>query len=758
MRKLKISVITLHRVKNYGSVLQGYATQRLFETLGAEAEIVDYISPRLQDKNARKLLTQSSSKADSRLKKLIHRLVVAPSFAKQKRVFNSFVENRLNLSKQYLTQERLRMYPPLADIYCTGSDQVFNSLINGMVEKPFYLDFAPEGSRKIAYAASFGVREIPEGEREETAALLKRYDFVSVRESSGLEILNSLGVKGETVLDPVLCVRPELLRELQSKKPRKKPYILIYELNGESDIARYAEKVSAVTGWEVVRISYYYHHIFKKGRTVVCPSVGQFIGLFLNADLVMTDSFHGTALSLQFGKQFWSVMPPKYSTRLESILSALHLTDRIVKDGFDPQRAAAERIDYAAVTPELESLRLRSMEFLRRAVNLEIPEPVVRNSCTGCGLCENLCPGKAIEMREDEYGFRYPAIIRSKCLKCTSCAICRMENFPVGGKPLDAECFAAVSNDSGHTTQCSSGGIFGVAAERWLFEGGVVYGCAFDEKLKATHVRAERPDELPALFGSKYLQSDISSALRQIAGDLSAGRKVLFCGTPCQTAAVRRRFGEKENLLLIDILCHGVPSGRTFRQYLQSLSQPESACVSYSFRDRRLGWGNAISFTLADPSGEQKEFLKASCADSYYGMFYEGLILRPGCHECRYKGKARVGDITLGDFWGIEKAFPDFDRSRGVSLVLVNTPKGKAFFEGVAPCLTLINADIEKASQCNTTLAGNSSRPVQAEEIMNLIRDKGFDAAEKEYWKKRRPKRVKAFLKGLTFAMKRRFK
>ena len=744
--KLKIAVITLHRVKNYGSVLQACATQRLLEDMGAEAEIVDYISPRLQDRNARKILTESSAKANSGLKKLIHRLVVAPSFARQKRVFHSFVKHHLRLSAPYLTEERLRMHPPEADIYCTGSDQVFNSKINGMVEKPFYLDFVPAGRRKIAYAASFGIREIPEGEREETAALLRQYDYISVREDSGMDILRSLGVEGETVLDPVLCVRPELLTELQSRKKRKKPYILIYELNGESDIARYAEKVAAVTGWEVVRISYYYHHILKKGHTVVCPSVGEFISLFLHAELVMTDSFHGTALSLQFQKQFWPVMPPQYSTRLESILSALRLTGRIVKEDFDPQRAA-ERIDYSAVTPALEKLRESSMAFLRRAVSMELPAPVVRKSCTGCGLCEHLCPAGAIAMREDAYGFRYPAITESKCLHCQKCAICRMEDVPADGNPAGSECYAAVSSDAAYTTRCSSGGLFGVMAEKWLSEGGVVYGCAFDEKMKAKHVRVESPSELPALFGSKYLQSDISSAFRQTADDLAGGRKVMFCGTPCQTAAMRRRFGRNDNLFLIDILCHGVPSYRTFHAYLQSLSQPDRTCVGYSFRDRRLGWGGGVSFTLADGRGEQKEFLRPGCADSYYGMFYEGLILRPGCHECRYKGKERTGDITLSDFWGIEKAYPDFDRSRGVSLLLVNSGKGKEMLEGISPALQLLPADFEKAAMHNTTLTGNAPCPEGAEEILNLIRDKGFEAAEKQYWRSRPVKRMKALAK-----------
>lgn len=747
--KLKISVITLHRVKNYGSVLQAYATQRLFEELGAEAEIVDYISPRLQDQNARKILTQSSAKANSAVRKLIHKLVVYPSYAAQKRVFNSFVEKHLRMSQPYLSEDRLKMYPPRADIYCTGSDQVFNSQINGMVEKPFYLDYAPEGCRKIAYAASFGITQIPEGEREETAALLRQYEFVSVREQSGMDILESLGVEGETVLDPVLCVKPALLRELRSRKARKKPYILIYELNGESDIAHYAAQVSAVTGWEVVRISYYYHHIFKKGHIVVCPSVNEFISLFLDANLVMTDSFHGSALSIQFGKQFWSVMPPKYSTRLESILSALRLNDRIVTSDFDPQRAANERIDYAAVTPALVALREQSMGFLHRATDVVIPEMKKTGVCTGCGLCARLCPGKAIEMREDESGFRYPAITKIKCLNCPKCAICRMEEDSPEGEAGGAECFAAVSSDPVSTAQCSSGGLFGVIAKQWLSDGGIVYGCAFDGKMQAAHIRVDSPEDLPKLFGSKYLQSNIVPVFGQIAKDLADGRKVLFCGTPCQTAAVRKYFGDSDRLLLTDILCHGVPPGRVFREYLQTLSQSGEICVGYSFRDKQFGWGNAISFTLADGRGVQRKLFRASCADSYYSMFYEGLILRPSCYECRYKGRARVGDITLGDFWGIEKAYPDFDSSKGVSLVLVNTLKGKKAFESISSGVTFIPADFDRAAQCNTTLTGNSPRPESAEKCMELMREKGFAAARKWYWSHRRTKQIKAFFKNV---------
>ncbi len=753
--RLKASIITLHRVKNYGSVLQAYATQCLLEDLGFQAEIVDYISPRLQDRNARRLLTQSSSKADSALKKFIHRLVVFPSYAAQKRVFNSFVEKKLRLSAPYLTEDRLKMFPPQSDLYCTGSDQVFNSQINGMVERPFFLDFAPEGRKKIAYAASFGIEELPADEEEETARLLKKYSCVSVREDSALPILEKLGVQGQTVLDPVLCVSPERLKALGAGRPRRRPYILIYELNGESRIADYAAQVSALTGWEIVRISYYYHHIFKKGHTVVCPSVGRFITLFANAALVMTDSFHGTALSLQFRKQFRVVMPPKYSTRIGSILSALDLKERIIGPDFDPERAVEETIDYARVTPALETLREDSMAFLCRAARMERTQRRGGPSCTGCGLCAALCPGGAIEMREDDSGFRYPAVVENRCLHCAQCAICRMEAYATREAAGAPACLAAVSRERELTGECSSGGVFGAAAKHWMAGGGVVYGCAFDDRMRAAHIRVDSAAELPRLFGSKYVQSDISHCFESIAADLAEGRSVLFCGTPCQTAAVRCRFKDCDRLLLIDILCHGVPSQRMFSSYLQSLSRPDQTCAAYSFRDKRLGWGRGISYTLAGADGGRKRVLRYSGADGYYAMFYEGLILRPSCYECRYKGSPRVGDITLGDFWGVEEEYPAFESGRGVSLVLVNTEKGSKLMADISDGLRTMPAGLAAAARHNTTLTGNAPRPESGEECVRLLREKGFSAAEKWYWHSRRGRRRKAAVKSAILRLKR---
>ena len=234
---------------------------------------------------------------------------------------------------------------------------------------PYYLAFAPESARKISYAASFGKSKLESDEVNETRRLLKRYDSISLRELSGVEIVDKLGIENSTnVLDPTLLLSGEDWRKISSRKFTKDRYILIYNLNRNPRIDAYAKELSIKTGLEVRYLSYQLHEFYKNGKMFCNPPVEDFLALIDGADYVITDSFHATAFSLNFNKEFVIVYPGKYSTRLQSILEILGLTNRVAKNERDLS-IVESKIDYNRVNEILAAERKRSLLWLSNALS-----------------------------------------------------------------------------------------------------------------------------------------------------------------------------------------------------------------------------------------------------------------------------------------------------------------------------------------------------------------------------------------------------
>lgn len=363
---MKVGIITLHRVVNYGSVLQAYATQEVLKKLGFETEIIDYYPPRM---TKRGMLSRIRNKGDKFKNPLIcfaAQVIIFPSYIKRFGVFEDFLKNRLHMSsKTYYKASELNDCK--YDIYLTGSDQVWNSEWNECLDAPFYLSFAPDNVKKLAYAASFGRAKLDETEKEETRKLLERYDAISVREKSGVDVLKDMGLNGVNVLDPTLLLTGEEWNRISSKKYAGEKYILVYNLNRNSKIDKYAYNLSQKTGLKIKFLSYQLHEFYKKGQMICNPKVEDFLALIANAEYVITDSFHATAFSLNFQRKFVIVYPGKYSTRLQSILEILGLTDRVAKDESDLS-VVDNNIDYAKVNQILSGERHKSIDWLTNAL------------------------------------------------------------------------------------------------------------------------------------------------------------------------------------------------------------------------------------------------------------------------------------------------------------------------------------------------------------------------------------------------------
>lgn len=372
-----IGLITLHTTPNYGSCLQTYATQKTFSCLGWDTVVIDYYRKNNLPENAvekafngRRLQKYQLLFRKAPFIKKILALPMGVLVKRQRRPFDDFRSRYLNLSKlRYSSPEALSECPPEADVYCTGSDQVWNSIWNCGFEEPYYLTFAPEDKKKIAYSASIGREEVDEWEKPLMKTCLEKYAAISMRETSGVHVLNDLGLSDvELVLDPTLMLDIDDWKEIATyKQVPSGDYILVYQLNKSQDLVSYVSALSNKYSLPIVKISYGVYDVQKNANTVIAPSVTDFVGFFMNASYVVTDSFHATAFALNFEKPFVSISPERFSTRITNILQLTETEDRLVKN-FDDLDLLKKPIDFSKVKDRLNNKRCESLRFLTRAL------------------------------------------------------------------------------------------------------------------------------------------------------------------------------------------------------------------------------------------------------------------------------------------------------------------------------------------------------------------------------------------------------
>lgn len=334
--------------------------------------------------------------------------------------------------------------------------------------------------------------------------------------------------------------------------------------------------------------------------------------------------------------------------------------------------------------------------------------------CCGCRACEQKCPKTAIQMIEDSEGFIYPEINKDECVECKLCEkVCPMENHSFSTiKPL---VYAAVNINEENLAKSSSGGMFTVIAEEIIRNSGSVYGAAFNSDLILTHKRINTIQGLKDLRGSKYLQSDIGNTYKEIKNDLISGLYVYFVGTPCQVGGLMSFLGKSyENLVTSDLVCHGVPSQKIFNNTIKNIEKSKTCkVVNYFFRDKRVKGWNCSSSSEILRKGKTKLLKYDNNMNAYFNAFMSGDIMRWSCYSCPFAQNNRVGDITLADYWGIDKYHSEFEVKKGVSLVLLNSKKGIKFWNAIKTRTHSVTSDIRNAEIMNSNLrmpTANSSK------------------------------------------------
>ena len=310
--------------------------------------------------------------------------------------------------------------------------------------------------------------------------------------------------------------------------------------------------------------------------------------------------------------------------------------------------------------------------------------------CCGCEACVQVCPKKCIDFSKDSQGFLYPQVNKESCIVCgLGEKVCPVINKTTPAHNAHATLYAVKSNDDAVRAQSSSGGYFSLIAEFVLDKEGVIFGAAFDGDFNVCHTRVDNIADLPKLRGSKYVQSRIGQTFKECKEDLNKGKLVLFTGTPCQISALKHFLRKDyDNLIKVEVVCHGVPSPMIYKQYIQEsvIKDYENLKISkVNFRNKMEGSWRRYYFTVEYNYAGELHMYKESINDSLYMKgFLNDLYIRPSCFSCPAKNFTSGADFTIADFWGQEYTFPEFDDDKGVSAVFANTARAQDIFNDIS--------------------------------------------------------------------------
>ncbi|ACU90625.1 Coenzyme F420 hydrogenase/dehydrogenase, beta subunit C-terminal domain [Desulfomicrobium baculatum] len=369
--------------------------------------------------------------------------------------------------------------------------------------------------------------------------------------------------------------------------------------------------------------------------------------------------------------------------------------------------------------------------------------------CTGCEACRNICPEQCITMVADYAGFLRPVIDADRCVGCLLCE----KSCPVLLKPKldnlsDPHTFACWHKNDEVRARSSSGGAFSALAKYVLNEDGFVFGAAYDENLYVRHICIEKINDLDLLRRSKYVQSEIGSSFRQVKDYLKSKRFVLFVGAPCQIAGLISFLGKKyDNLLTIDFVCHGVPSPLVLSSYIKFISNKyKTIFIDLNFRDKRNGWEN--NAVIATNEYKKEYHLKGS-ANSYFNGFISNTFLRDSCYQCPFIGMPRYGDITLGDFWGIQrdKTISQNEIDKGISLLLLNNESVYGKIRFPLEDLVSFEKDFKDASAGNSPVFTPAFLPETRGNFFEELKFKNYDEVASKYLNPPLKRRLTQFIK-----------
>lgn len=738
---MKVALLSFHNAYNYGAALQAYALQEYVQSIGYECEYINYVN-------------SSRSHAydmDYQLKKAIHDRNIKqgvkvalgkPFMEKRGANFDQFYSEKLRKTRKlYTCSNEAHELNDQYDKFVVGSDQVWNPKNNGG-DCAFLLDFVVDKSKRIAYSSSFGVSQIPLEFQERYRKEFNQFGYLSSREEMGQKLIKELtGRDSMFVVDPVFLVGVKEWKKLSRGPDVTKKYLFFYT-NRNSQ----ADKFLSTFG----KSDYQYHilsshlgvgdFVDRQKKVVFSMAPEEFLGEIENSNLVITASFHCLAFSIIFHKQFVVFLTGDLGKdeRVLNLLEITGLKSRIFSNNMT-RKEIFEPIDYSEVDKRLESYIEESKTFLKAAIADDeetafslIEKRKVNEDrfcsdfrCTGCTACASVCPTHAIKMAKDHEGFLIPKVDEQACVHCGKChQVCPV--FFIDSGELASQKYYAAKNSREVRKNSSSGGVFTACSDVILKAEGVIIAATMDDNFHVAHSMAVTKAERDKMRGTFYVQSDLNNSFTLVKQNAQKGVPVLFVGTPCQVHGLKLYLGKDyENIYMIDLVCHGAPSPGVFEEFIEYLKK-KGSLSSFQFRDKSLGWkGYHVSAIIDGKKVTEKLWLQ-----SFNNMFSHNLINRQSCSVCKYSNYNRVGDITIGDFWGIKKVLPSYYDALGVSLILANTEKGRLLLEQTED---LDIKEVQKGQTAQHSLKRSQSIPGDRANAFTLLETQGYESLIRRY-------------------------
>ena len=722
---MKIGIMTWFRYYNYGTALQVFALYHYLAAKGHIVNVIDYIPQKkgTSDIHSYRLTDYLEMKRAERKRKPSN--YMEPYETDERRfLFERFLD--FSLSQPANLMSELENLNSQYQAFICGSDQIWAPTI---FDPHYFLDFVADEEKMIAYAPSIGLPSIDDRFVESSMEeLIRRFPHLSVREEQGAGIIKSLVDRdAEVVVDPTFLLSFDEWKKYCANVPSGTPYLLVYMLGNEKEHWEQIYRIANEKNLKVKIIPVFENDLSRDGCITSAIGPAEFLGLVSRAAYVCTDSFHGTIFSLIFRNEFSvferfdSTNNKNQNSRIYNLLTKAGLKHRMI--AFHGEYHDPGMVDYAAVQNSMDAEILKSKLFLNSALNevenhLHIVARHVledHSLCCGCGACAHACPKNAIAIRMGSKGFWEASVDDDKCIRCGRCKkVCPFEGETTAVHIRDASHYSYKDGRRDILLTSSSGGFGSSVSELLLGMGYSVAGCCFIQKEKrARHTIISSPQELESFKGSKYVQSYFGDMFDAI-GD----SPVAVIGTPCQIAALRKNFGKKDNIVYIDLICHGVPSYLLLDRYIDYMCRRHALNkddMKLSFRVKEKGWRERH---MGISSGG-KSIIVSQNEDLFFRTFEAMNCYMDTCYECRWRTSS-AADIRMGDYWG-----PKFSGDRtGVSMVAALTPTGRKIVEllrssGVGE---LCDQPADDMLAYQQTM--NYPKPLYHDELLRQLRDK----------------------------------